>query len=104
MIKENDLLPSGSSLQKANSAFNMTARAICKRHTHPIRCPGAFTPTVRRNTCQAMCHSQTSLEQGVQSINYVSVNDAFVMKAWGDHLGLEKSSVIAMVTVNIAKP
>ena len=46
--------------------------------------PGAFTPTCRPSTCQVSWPKFDKLKaKGVDTIACISVNDAFVMGAWG---------------------
>ena len=51
--------------------------------------PGAFTPTCSAAHLPGYVALADQIKaKGVDIIACVSVNDAFVMKAWGDHLGI----------------
>ncbi len=50
--------------------------------------PGAFTPTCHRNHLPGFLENyDTILAKGINSIVCLSVNDAFVMHAWGENTG-----------------
>ncbi|MEK9943117.1 MAG: peroxiredoxin, partial [Gammaproteobacteria bacterium] len=59
--------------------------------------PGAFTPTCSRNHLPGYIdHAQAFFDKGVNDIVCLSVNDAWVMSAWGKSLGAEgKVSMVA---------
>ncbi len=52
--------------------------------------PGAFTPTCSNEQCPAFDRLYDDFKAaGVDDVYCVSVNDAFVMYQWGQHLGLK---------------
>ena len=57
--------------------------------------PGAFTPTCSEQQLPGFeaCHDQI-LDLGVDQVVCVSVNDAFVMRAWGRSLGVTKTILL----------
>ncbi|WP_458792591.1 redoxin family protein [Yoonia sp. MH D7] len=60
-----------------------------------IGLPGAFTPTCSNRQLPAFDElDETFKEQGIDAIYCVSVNDAFVMKQWADHLKLKNIKMI----------
>jgi len=51
--------------------------------------PGAFTPTCSAQHVPSYVNNSAALKaKGVSAIACVSVNDAFVMQAWGENLGV----------------
>nr|QKY15084.1 2-cys peroxiredoxin (PRDX) chloroplastic [Polytomella parva] len=51
--------------------------------------PGAFTPTCSKSHVPGFVERAAEFKaKGVDTIACISVNDAFVMKAWGDSLGV----------------
>ena len=84
-IKEGDKIPSGSLTSKGELGIqNYDPAEIFAKGTHILfSVPGAFTPTCSEKHLPGYVSLANELaEQGVQSINCVSVNDAFVMKSW----------------------
>lgn len=60
-----------------------------------IGLPGAFTPTCSTRQLPAFEENYVEiLKMGIDDIYCVSVNDAFVMNAWGKQLGIEKVKLI----------
>lgn len=57
--------------------------------------PGAFTPTCSSTHLPGYEEKFDELkEQGIEEVYCVSVNDAFVMNAWGKNLGADKVRLI----------
>ncbi len=57
--------------------------------------PGAFTPTCSNEQCPAYDRLYDDFKAaGVDDVYCVSVNDAFVMYQWGQHLGLKKVKLL----------
>ena len=57
--------------------------------------PGAFTPTCTEQQLPAFEAFYDSItEFGVDQVLCMAVNDAFVMNAWGESLGIEKVKLI----------
>jgi thioredoxin-dependent peroxiredoxin len=57
--------------------------------------PGAFTPTCSNEQCPAFDSLYGDFTaSGVDEIYCISVNDAFVMYQWGQHLGLKNVKLL----------
>jgi peroxiredoxin len=57
--------------------------------------PGAFTPTCSNEQCPAFDSLYEEFKAvGVDEIYCISVNDAFVMYQWGQHLGLKNIKLL----------
>ena len=55
-----------------------------------VSVPGAFTPTCSMHHLPGLVeHAEQIRAKGVDTIACMAVNDAFVMAAWGKHLGAE---------------
>ena len=68
----------------------LTTEALCKGKTVALfAVPGAFTPTCSaRHLPSFKTHAGDLKGKGVDTIACVSVNDVFVMKAWGENQGV----------------
>lgn len=54
--------------------------------------PGAFTPTCSAKHLPGFVDKAADIKgKGVDAIACLSVNDAFVMKAWGEHQGVDEN-------------
>ena len=63
--------------------------------------PGAFTPTCSaRHLPGFKDHLQDIRAKGVDTVACISVNDAFVMKAWADSQGIEDESIVMLADGN----
>lgn len=90
-INESDKIPSGSLTSKGELGIqNYDPAEIFAKGTHIVfSVPGAFTPTCSEKHLPGYADNAQAFEDaGVLSINCVAVNDAFVMKAWGESLGI----------------
>jgi peroxiredoxin len=66
--------------------------------------PGAFTPTCSAKHLPGFVeHADELLNQGVDSIACMSVNDVFVMNAWGKSANAEKIMMLADGNGDFAK-
>uniref|UniRef100_A0A0D9VD87 Glutaredoxin-dependent peroxiredoxin n=1 Tax=Leersia perrieri TaxID=77586 RepID=A0A0D9VD87_9ORYZ len=64
--------------------------------------PGAFTPTCSQKHLPGFVSKAAELRaKGVETIACVSVNDAFVMRAWKESLGLPDDGVILLSDGNL---
>lgn len=93
MIKVGDRLPAGSfRVKKGEGEVNaVTADDLFKGQTVVfIGVPGAFTTTCHyAHVPQFVANAATLKDNGVDRIVVMAVNDAHVMKAWGEALGAE---------------
>ena len=63
--------------------------------------PGAFTPTCSaRHLPGFKDHLQDIRDKGVDTVACISVNDAFVMKAWADSQGIDDDSIVMLADGN----
>ena len=86
MIKTNDTMPTGELQQLTNDGVitHQTNELFANKKVVLFAVPGAFTPT-----CSAahlpgyVVSADLFTEKGIDAIICLSVNDAFVMNAWG---------------------
>ncbi len=87
MIAQGQQLPNTSLTQLTEQGMNTltTDELFSNKKVVLFAVPGAFTPTCSASHLPGfIAHAAQFKEQGVDAIICVSVNDAFVMKAWGD--------------------
>lgn len=98
MIKKGDQLPAAS-LQRLSSEGmqNLNNDDLFKgRKVILFSVPGAFTPTCSEAHLPGyVVNFDTFKEKGVDDILCLAVNDAFVMKAWGDSQNAENLLMLA---------
>lgn len=98
MIKVNEKMPIGhlQQLVDGNLVTHNSAELFANRKTVLFAVPGAFTPT-----CSAahlpgyVVKADELFGKGVDQIVCLSVNDAFVMSAWGDAQNAENIMMLA---------
>lgn len=96
-----DKLPASQSLKYFDGEGQMkeiTIEALCKgKKVVLVAVPGAFTPTCSLKHVPGFIEQADEIKaKGVDTIACVSVNDAFVMDAWGKSLGAgEKVMMLA---------
>jgi len=104
MIETGDVLPDATLHEDSNgegecpigpNAFSVHAR--CKGKKVVIfGLPGAFTPTCsQRHVPGYVSAAQDLFEAGIEEILCLSVNDAFVMNAWGN--ALQVAGAVSMI-------
>jgi peroxiredoxin len=90
MIKVGDRIPSVSLREvKESGAQEVTTDEFFKgKKVALFGVPGAFTPTCSAKHLPSFANNADALhKKGVDRIACVSVNDASVMKSWGEHSG-----------------
>lgn len=90
MIKVGDRIPSGAFKELSDAGFNdVSTDSVFKgRRVVMFGIPGAFTPTCSNQHLPGYVSKAGDLKsKGIDEIVCMAVNDAFVMKAWGDSQG-----------------
>jgi len=98
MIQENTPMPSGelSQLKNGNMITHNTDELFADKKVVLFAVPGAFTPTCSAAHLPGYVVSADELkEKGVDAIICLSVNDAFVMNAWGTAQNAENIMMLA---------
>ena len=88
MIKVGDKIPSATLMQMKDGGPKpvTTDQLFAGKKVALFALPGAFTPTCSAKHLPGFIqHSEALKGKGIDSIACVSVNDAFVMGAWGEH-------------------
>ena len=87
MIKVGDKIPSATLMQMKDGGPKpvSTDQIFAGKKVALFALPGAFTPTCSAKHLPGFInHSQALKAKGIDTIACVSVNDAFVMGAWGE--------------------
>ncbi|KAI9099947.1 Redoxin [Phlyctochytrium arcticum] len=96
MVKEGDTIPAAT-LYRAGPDDKVDSASFFKSHKKAIvfGVPGAFTPGCTKTHLPGYVKDFDKLkEKGVDLIACVSVNDAFVMQAWGNANGANDKVVM----------
>ncbi|OUW00278.1 MAG: peroxiredoxin [Betaproteobacteria bacterium TMED156] len=98
-IKENDSLPESTLFEYENqtiNSFNVISETAGKKIIL-LGVPGAFTPTCsEKHLPEFLEHADDFFKKGVDEIWCLSVNDPFVMYAWG--LVVKSTKKIRMIS------
>ena len=98
MISLNDKMPIGQlqELKEGNLITHNTAEYFANKKVVLFAVPGAFTPTCSAAHLPGYVVSADELKaKGVDEIICLSVNDAFVMAAWGEAQNAHHISMLA---------
>ena len=77
------------------SVIKTTRDLVVGKRTVIFMVPGAFTPTCStKQLPEFEAAYDDIIAKGVEQVLCVSVNDAYVMNAWGESLGIEKVKMI----------
>lgn len=90
-IKAGDKIPAANFKQlTADGLSDIATESYCKgRKVVLFSVPGAYTPTCSTQHLPGYVQNAGALKgKGVAAVACVSVNDAFVMKAWGEQIGV----------------
>ncbi len=96
-IAVGDSLPNGTHKMVINSAFvdRSTAEQWGQGRHVVFGLPGAYTPTCSAKHLPGfLARAQDFLGKGIASIACLSVNDAFVMRAWAEDNGAAEALVM----------
>jgi glutaredoxin/glutathione-dependent peroxiredoxin len=92
MIKVGDKIPSATLMQMKDGGPKpvSTDQLFAGKKVALFALPGAFTPTCSAKHLPGFIqHSEALKGKGIDAIACVSVNDAFVMGAWGKDQGVD---------------
>jgi glutaredoxin/glutathione-dependent peroxiredoxin len=98
MIQENTKMPTGELQQLTNGEMicHNTDELFANKKVVLFAVPGAFTPTCSAAHLPGYVVSADQLSaKGVDAIICLSVNDAFVMNAWGEAQNAENIMMLA---------
>ena len=91
MIQVGDNIPTGvlKELGAEGPEVVSTEQLFSGKDVILFSCPGAFTPkSTEKQVPSYQRHAAEFFSLGIDSIICISVNDAFVMDAWGKHVGV----------------
>lgn len=98
MIQENAMMPSGQlqELKNGEMITHQTDALFADKKVVLFAVPGAFTPTCSAAHLPGYVVSADELKaKGIDAIICLSVNDAFVMAAWGEAQNAENLMMLA---------
>lgn len=98
MIQENSPMPAGelSQLKDGNMITHNTDELFANQKVVLFAVPGAFTPTCSAAHLPGYVVSADEMKaKGIDTIMCLSVNDAFVMNAWGEAQNAENIMMLA---------
>lgn len=98
MIQVNTTMPEGQlqELKNGEMTTHNTAELFANKKVVMFAVPGAFTPTCSAAHLPGYVVSADELKaKGVDAIICISVNDAFVMSAWGEAQNAENLMMLA---------
>ena len=98
MIQQHDEMPKGELQQLLNGEMvtHQTSELFANKKVVLFAVPGAFTPTCSAAHLPGYVVSADELKaKGVDEIICLSVNDAFVMQAWGESQNAENIMMLA---------
>ena len=98
MITENTKMPSGQlqQLSKGEMVTHQTDELFANKKVVLFAVPGAFTPTCSAAHLPGYVVSADEFSaKGIDAIICMSVNDAFVMNAWGEAQNAENIMMLA---------
>ncbi|MGB1261872.1 MAG: peroxiredoxin [Cognaticolwellia sp.] len=98
MIQANDNMPVGQlqELKDGEMISHNTAELFANKKVVMFAVPGAFTPTCSAAHLPGYVVSADELKaKGIDAIICISVNDAFVMSAWGQAQNAENLMMLA---------
>ena len=106
-IKVGDKMPSVTLMTiLSDGPSPVTTDDLCKgRKVALFGVPGAYTPTCSAQHLPGFVAKADALKaKGIDTIACVSVNDMFVMKAWGENVGIDgKVTMLADGNGDLAK-
>lgn len=104
-ISIGDTLPSGTFIQMTAAGPGPVSLAdkVDGRKVVIFAVPGAYTPTCSSAHVPSFIRTKAQLEaKGVDEVICVSVNDPFVMHAWGDATGANKAGITMLADAESA--